>query len=247
MARSWRGFGVVLAGMLLSGPLVTPAPMPADAHGGDTDVVHVCMTRRGLPRFVQPSQTCRVGETAMHWPLTPTVGPAGPAGPGGPQGPQGPPGPSGSDADTPIVVDATGVRVGPVVSFDANLLDSVVVAFRHSGMVIPLHVQRTRFLPFRYLQLWFEATDCSGPPLVEGGASTPWSDLPFQFAQDAVVGLPGSTIYVPDTHPGGSFTTVRSYERLGACTQGAGESRFLYPARPLIDLNTLFAPPFSVR
>lgn len=69
---------------ILVGVVVLPSVV--NAHGGDGNLMHVCVTRRGVPRFVQPTLNCRVGETAVHWALS---GPA--AGPVGPQGPQGPP------------------------------------------------------------------------------------------------------------------------------------------------------------
>lgn len=94
------------------------------AHGGDTTVIHACVTSIPIgrqviqiPRIVGANEACLAGETALDWNIqgipgpkgdrgdTGAAGPAGPAGPVGPQGLQGlqgPIGPKGDKGDTGI-------------------------------------------------------------------------------------------------------------------------------------------------
>jgi len=49
-------------------------PVPAAADGGNSNLVHACVTRFGQVRIVGPNDNCDPGERSMHWTL---------AGPGG--------------------------------------------------------------------------------------------------------------------------------------------------------------------
>lgn len=99
-----RSTGPLLTTLVVGSLVLLGTAHRADAHGGDTSVFHICVGSRGVPRFVAPAQSCRVFETAMHWPrdLGGVVGPPGPQGPKGDKGDPGPPGPSGPAGGTAL-------------------------------------------------------------------------------------------------------------------------------------------------
>ena len=38
-----------------------------DAHGGDPDLIHACISNEGIVRIVGPNDNCAKSETARHW------------------------------------------------------------------------------------------------------------------------------------------------------------------------------------
>ena len=38
-----------------------------DAHGGDPDLIHACISNDGIVRIVGPNDNCAKSETARHW------------------------------------------------------------------------------------------------------------------------------------------------------------------------------------
>jgi hypothetical protein len=38
-----------------------------DAHGGDPDLIHACISNDGIVRIVGPNDDCAKSETARHW------------------------------------------------------------------------------------------------------------------------------------------------------------------------------------
>ena len=56
------------------------------AHGGDTALIHACVTSSGAIRIVTANTTCPGKDSALDWNIQ---GPKGPIGPIGPQGEQG--------------------------------------------------------------------------------------------------------------------------------------------------------------
>jgi hypothetical protein len=89
--------------------------------------------------------------------------------------------------------------------------------------------------------LYFESTDCSGPPLMNWLGE---SVLP------TVVTAPRMTVYVPDTSFTAKQVTFNSYLLDVSYGGGCGQytnSDSLVPAVPVVDLASVFTPPFSVR
>jgi hypothetical protein len=39
----------------------------SDAHGGDPDLIHACISKDGVVRIVGPNDNCAKSETARHW------------------------------------------------------------------------------------------------------------------------------------------------------------------------------------
>jgi len=107
----WGTGAVVLVALLGAG-----AATMIRAHGGDSSLIHACVTTAAVDddggdddsdanvRIVGPDEACLAGETAVDWSITGPQGPQGPQGlqglqgdigPQGPQGLQGDPGPQG--------------------------------------------------------------------------------------------------------------------------------------------------------
>jgi hypothetical protein len=38
-----------------------------DAHGGDPDLIHACISNDGIVRIVGPNDNCAKSETPRHW------------------------------------------------------------------------------------------------------------------------------------------------------------------------------------
>jgi hypothetical protein len=42
-------------------------PVRLDAHGGDPDLIHACISNDGIVRIVGPNDDCAKSETPRHW------------------------------------------------------------------------------------------------------------------------------------------------------------------------------------
>lgn len=153
------------------------------------------------------------------------------------------------------VYDADGKKVGIVSGGDDAYSEFLpLVSFKVDSVPFMLFVFREGFVAAEAV-LW-ESPNCSGVPYIPSGIvgyPTERSSLPL-----VAVGIPGSTVYVENGAP--QSVTVRSYSTipLGAprdrpalptrCeSQITPWTRVVVPARALIDMNTLYKPPFSVR
>ncbi len=91
---------------------IVSASLAAGVVGGvavatnDSNTIHACVGKGGVPRIVKASADCRRGESYIDWNKQGTQGAAGlpgatgPQGPQGPEGPQGPVGPEGAQGAT---------------------------------------------------------------------------------------------------------------------------------------------------
>jgi FlxA-like protein len=152
-------------------------------------------------------------------------------------------------ANGPAVYDANGKQVGPIVS----ILTSggpVVVAFRVGEHVMPLFVKRVGIGADEtgtQNNLYFETTNCTGTPFALAQSST--------ILPRAIVAEPGSTVYFVDPFGPSHLITQRSFlpgagvgGQPGPCSAEAGPTVMtVVPVLPLLDLDTMFTPPFSVR
>ena len=190
-----------------------------------------------------------------------TAGPPGPQGQPGLQGlpgPQGPAGPQGLKGDPggpfepePVqhVYDSAGRVVGPVLSVGGG---SAQVAVQVGQFLFSVAVARDGFVlgGGAVNGPWYESADCSGqafafPP-------SPYND----FNPPPVYGLslvfpPGATLYIEE----GTVRPIR-YQSFKNKVPYSGVCRAFtspnvptdaIPLVPLIDLSTIFSPPFSVR
>jgi hypothetical protein len=149
-----------------------------------------------------------------------------------------------------VVVDANGKQVGTVVGSRVN---RVTIALRVNGRHVLLNVDSavdtpvfpgTTLLvpPIRgFGGVSFESRDCSGPPfLFQSGNG---------LLDSGFVAPPGLTLYLP-TVPGAAPTPIAlsSYWGTGGCrTQEPPVLSNAYvPAVAVVDLLTLFTPPFRL-
>jgi len=152
------------------------------------------------------------------------------------------------------VYDADGKKVG-VVTGAEHVYGAFLPAVPFKVDQVPLFLQVFRDGFVGQSVVAWESTDCSGTPFLTVGAPgdfRPPSALPL-----VGVGLPGNTVYVEDGPP--RTINVRSYSTFPL--QGPPPwpphrcvlpgitpwTRVSVPARPLIDMNTEFRPPFTVR
>jgi hypothetical protein len=139
-----------------------------------------------------------------------------------------------------VVVDSTGKNIGPVLGID-DTLRYAVVAFTVNGFTFALSVDSMAFTGSDRTLL-FESTDCTGTPYLFSNVVTL---LPV-----VVVSVPGSTVYRADdtTEPifinsrTGADTPPGVCESLPQTQESIGSI-----AIPVVDLSTLFTPPFHVR
>ena len=139
------------------------------------------------------------------------------------------------------VFDAKGKRVGKVLDMDFPTPLRAVVALEINRFLVLLLVDKDGFTSFLD-RLRFESTDCTGPAYVDPPFPTNLLSI-----SPAAVAMPGSTVYAPT---GGAQTfTERSSRAVpnGGCEIPTPNERLGVLATPLIDLNTVFTGPFSVR
>lgn len=134
------------------------------------------------------------------------------------------------------VFDANNKKVGEA-NFQAD--DDVQVVFEVDKSIFFVRVLRNRFHSDE--TLYFESTDCSGPVL---------DDVDDDLVREALIGPPGNTVYLPDPHATPRTYTIRS-EFTGedddvVCQTVAPNDEVKVPTIPIIDLLTVFTPPFSV-
>jgi hypothetical protein len=142
---------------------------------------------------------------------------------------------------TATVVDAQGRKVGPVFSLiNVPRNPIVVVAFTVETQpfvlfVFPFSMTGDSTGPF------FESTDCSGPPLIEA--------VGISLFPSAAVSGPGHTVYLAEPDATSQFfeSIGSALSMDGTCSPGARGGLMGIAARPVMELDTLFTPPFSVR
>jgi hypothetical protein len=143
---AFRTFIVVVLGCAASFLVAAPA----SAHDGNASnsVVHACVAKEGGVRIVGVDGTCKKNETAVHW----NIG--------------GSPGPAGSGLR---VVDSNGLVVGPLVG-----THEVVIPFAGSQFLVEIFRFRFTFSRLEEGQLtrFFETSDCTGTPYLLSTLST---------------------------------------------------------------------------
>lgn len=156
-----------------------------------------------------------------------------------------------------IVVDAKGKKVGDVISFFINIdsdtqLSMVylpIIFLNINNHIITLTVFSTYFRGNIEDGVFYKSTDCSGIPFVRdvvGLATNILHPLPL-----IAVNSPGNTVYIADPNSipvkNPNIQSGRRADNHLCQSTGFGDNTFFIQATPLIDLNTLFTPPFSVQ
>ena len=141
------------------------------------------------------------------------------------------------------VFDANGNEVGKVLTIEG--LEFPLVAFRLDGHLVVLAVLRDSLEGGDFL--FFESTGCSGTPFLL--IRNP--DAIERLARAATV-PPGTTVWVRD--PDGAIQTVTVRSQLvpsrftPSCQNIGPNTTQAVPALgPLVNLDEVFTPPFSVR
>lgn len=147
------------------------------------------------------------------------------------------------------VVDSTGKPVGNVIGLPPGFTGAgpVTVMVEIAGNFFSLNIAKLDLVATSVNGgPMFTTSDCSGTPYV------PPPD-PFFMVQPSVIGLPGRTLYVfePGALPQivniGSYFGVNVFGAAPFCVQFVAQNVFAAPAVPLVDLSTVFKPPFSLR
>lgn len=175
-------------------------------------------------------------------------GPQGVAGPAGPQGPQGPAGTNGTngvDGTSVTVVDATGAIVGPASQYN---VDYAQVLFLYHGKNYLIGINYT-FHPNSDSFGTYLSADCSGPRYFIYGSGP----LPVGFAAIEVGAfIHGSVVYEQDFPNSFSFGEEGFFsykDSNGYCYSYPYRSSDYkaVPVVPVVDLSTLFTPPFNLQ
>lgn len=132
------------------------------------------------------------------------------------------------------VVDANGKLIGNAIP-DGT---SASLVFKVGGQVFGVTVHGDGFA--RDGGLVFESPDttCSGTPLIEV--------RPAALLTDRAIAPPGSTVYVADPQAVPQTITRGSIFFNGFCLS-LGGSASAVPVVALVDLDTMFTPPFKVK
>jgi hypothetical protein len=215
---------VVAAALFVVGGIVSAV----DAQTSST--IRACVaTKSGAVRIIGASDICKQGETLMTWNQQGPQGPTGPAGPAGSTGPEGP---------GRAVYDANGLRVGDVDQ--GGHLEALIIS-TYDGRVFLLRVSGTGVLTTG--GLYFGTPDCTGPPLMHLSSGPSLGPL----LTPVHVGPPGWTVYIPDPGAVPQTLGVQSQLNGAVCSPACCVNNNAVPYLPLVDLSTVFTPPFTIR
>jgi len=210
--------GWLFLGSVFGLTLAVAAPA-VHAHGGDPNLAHSCVNNSsGEIKIVAPTATCKTNETAVDWSIT---GPAGPR---------------------LTAVDANSREMGPVISIDTVQGNSPWIALSVGDFNFALELLRRDARADFYggtTAVSFDGSDCTGTPFVRQQNTA----MPL-----VAVGPPGNTVYraIPGA-PLGNPTVRSSFFVGGACTNHIPFAVPAFPGEQVVELDTLFTPPFSVR
>ncbi|MFQ5856022.1 MAG: hypothetical protein ACE5LU_10300 [Anaerolineae bacterium] len=142
-----------------------------------------------------------------------------------------------------VIVDANGKKVGKVIGIDHHVPQ---IALEINGHLFTLGVRENRFAGQTSWNsgVLFESEDCTGTPYIRDDRSA----LP-----SVVVNVPGNTVYIEDPAASVQTIAVRSrYEWMSpwedppTCSPVTWDNEEAVQAIPLINLDTVFTPPFSI-
>jgi hypothetical protein len=144
------------------------------------------------------------------------------------------------------VVDAHGTKIGPVISLFRAPIGNVfaMVAFEVQQQPFVLLAGPLGLGSIGSLGPYFTSGNCSGAPLV------PSQVLVCSMIEQPTVSAPGHTVYLsgPDAEPQRFIPFVGTQLTAdSSCQPASFDNIDLVPARPVVDLDTLFTPPLSVR
>jgi len=152
--------------------------------------------------------------------------------------------PSTSGAKGFKLFDANNKQVGEVMSITPLTGNQAVVAVKVNGQKMVFIADPSSLRSFSIFRLWFQSPDttCAGTPLIQV-ASSPGA---YFVLPPGVLGPPGTTLYIPDPNAAPQTISVGSQFGSFGCQSGTFSVPDLVPALAVIDLDTLFTPPFRV-
>ena len=139
-----------------------------------------------------------------------------------------------------MVVDSAGTVVGSITGFtvDGPRLVLPQVVLQRDGRLVGLLVHPDRFEGSGQ-SLAYASMDCTGPAWLSGPFAT--------LILPGTIEGPGQTVYIPDPSATPGLVTAQSILQMGTCFTFQFDVSSAVPAIPLVDLNTLFIPPFSLK
>lgn len=139
-----------------------------------------------------------------------------------------------------VVVDSKGKVVGATF-VSGRAIPRPTVLLQLEQHLVAVEVARDRFYPANLL---FESPDCLGTPWLFGGHPT---YEPPGLLSASVVAPPGQTLYVQTPGAQLELRTIQSSLQPDDVCAKNDFTTYMLPAQPLIDLDTVFTPPFSLR
>ena len=137
------------------------------------------------------------------------------------------------------VVDANGKELGVATVIGTT---AAVLVFNVGGQVFSLSVDGNRFFGGHTSFFEFPDTTCSGTPLMQM--------FPNFLMTPVAIAPPGHTVYAPDPQAVPQTITVGSQLSSGSCFSPCFLScptASVVPAVALVDLDTQFTPPFTIK
>jgi hypothetical protein len=138
------------------------------------------------------------------------------------------------------VVDASGKTMGKLLDLYKGNSGSAIVALKANDLIFTAWIHRDGF---ETGDLCFESADCSGPAF-----ACDCGDAPLLGAAQAAISAPGNTLYASAAGAIPRPVTFQSeiYSD-GTCQNVFGGScDAALPVQAMIDLNTMFTPPFRL-
>lgn len=146
------------------------------------------------------------------------------------------------------VVDSTGTTLGRVVGTPSFWGVSVSVPFRIEGQLFVLNVAINDYFGNEDDdEVLFESADCSGQPFLDDPEDFGTDPLPILPV--VAVNAPGNTVYLQVRGSAAETRLIQSglHENGNCYTDPDPFERRVVPALTVVDMDTLFTPPFSVR
>jgi hypothetical protein len=142
--------------------------------------------------------------------------------------------------DTLTVFDSHKKKVGQVGPFPTGCFGGSAVAYETKGRKFSVGLNKTGFIKCKGYY-YFESTDCSGTPYVQVDTSA--------LIESARVGEPGSTVYLPKLDEYRQAMEFHSLlnEQFEPFCNTVDNVVNAAPETPIINLDTVFTPPFEVR
>jgi len=143
-----------------------------------------------------------------------------------------------------VLQDSTGKVFGKVL--DTNGQNTKIV-FKINGILVWLDVHNpTSFDLYTGSNLIFVSSNCTGPPLIHKSFGHIQISTVVQVAPPGAPVTQGNFLFapIPGTEHTGTAHSLLSLE--GICSEGLNFPFAAFDAQFIVDLNTIFTPPFTL-